>query len=78
MNHNSCERIEIPDLVIRGMAKRFGVIEALSKIEFSVFKGEILGRIGPNGAGKRHCWNASAACCPRMAARFSGGVALCR
>ena len=36
----------------RGVTKRFGGLTAVSKVDFTVRKGEILGLIGPNGAGK--------------------------
>ena len=35
-----------------GMTKRFGGIEAVSDVSFTLGEGEILGFIGPNGAGK--------------------------
>jgi len=42
----------LPLLVVRGLAKRFGGIEALKGIDFTIDRGEILGVIGPNGSGK--------------------------
>ena len=36
----------------RAVSKRFGGLTAVSNVDFTVFKGEILGLIGPNGAGK--------------------------
>lgn len=39
-------------LAIQELSKRFGNLQALQKISFSVRKGEIMGLIGQNGAGK--------------------------
>jgi simple sugar transport system ATP-binding protein len=36
----------------RGIAKRFGRIEALRRVDFSLGPGEVLGLLGDNGAGK--------------------------
>ena len=39
-------------LEVSGLAKRFGSLEALRGVDFSVDEGEIFGIAGPNGAGK--------------------------
>lgn len=42
------------DIAIRaqGLAKRFGEVQAVSAVDFAVYKGELFGFLGPNGAGK--------------------------
>ncbi|HAD20815.1 MAG TPA: ABC transporter, partial [Opitutae bacterium] len=37
---------------VLNLKKRYGLIQALKGISFSVGKGEIVGFLGPNGAGK--------------------------
>jgi branched-chain amino acid transport system ATP-binding protein len=39
-------------LDVRAVSRRFGGLQALSNVTFSVSQGEIVGVIGPNGAGK--------------------------
>jgi branched-chain amino acid transport system permease protein len=39
-------------LEARGLARRFGGIEAIAGVDLTVAEGEILGLIGPNGSGK--------------------------
>ena len=41
-----------PLLVVHDLGKRFGGVEAVSGLTFTVGEGEIVGLIGPNGAGK--------------------------
>ncbi|MEP9379334.1 ABC transporter ATP-binding protein [Aquabacter sp. CN5-332] len=44
-------------LDIDGISKSFGGVAAVSKVSFSVSKGEVVSLIGPNGAGKTTCFN---------------------
>lgn len=44
-------------LEVTGVAKRFGGLQALSGVSFSINKGEVFGLIGPNGAGKTTMFN---------------------
>ena len=39
-------------IILQGLTKKFGTIAAVSGIDLTVSKGEVLGFLGPNGAGK--------------------------
>jgi ABC-2 type transport system ATP-binding protein len=39
-------------LEVRGLAKRYGAVEALAGVDLEVNEGELVGLLGPNGAGK--------------------------
>lgn len=41
-----------PPICARGLAKRFGAVQAVSHIDLDVAPGTALGLLGPNGAGK--------------------------
>jgi len=48
------ENADQPDLAIEvsGLSKRYGEVEAVKDISFSVARGEVFAFLGPNGAGK--------------------------
>jgi len=46
-----------PLLVVKSLGKRFGGLEAVSRVGFEVSAHEIVGLIGPNGAGKSTVFN---------------------
>jgi ABC-2 type transport system ATP-binding protein len=41
-----------PAVAVRGLAKKYGSLEAVKGIDFEVSAGEVFGFLGPNGAGK--------------------------
>lgn len=45
------------DLIITGLSRHFGGLNAVSDLSFKIRQGDILGVIGPNGAGKTTCLN---------------------
>ena len=42
---------------VNGLTKRYGQLEAVRDITFSVARGEVVGFLGPNGAGKTTTMN---------------------
>jgi branched-chain amino acid transport system ATP-binding protein len=59
-----------PDLRIEGLCLRFGGIEALYNVSFSVAPGSITALIGPNGAGKTSLFN----CISGLYKPYSGDI----
>lgn len=41
-----------PTLVLEGVSKRFGAVQALSKVDLELYPGEVVALVGDNGAGK--------------------------
>ncbi|MEC8866178.1 MAG: ATP-binding cassette domain-containing protein, partial [Verrucomicrobiota bacterium] len=48
----SAESKPLPIIEVINLRKKYGLIQALKGISFSIGKGEIVGFLGPNGAGK--------------------------
>lgn len=41
-----------PILALRNISKRFGAVQALVKVDFNIYPGEVMALVGDNGAGK--------------------------
>ena len=50
-NLTSNPGIDEPPLRVTGLRKRYGRIDAVDDVSFTVGRGEIVGFLGPNGAG---------------------------
>lgn len=61
-------------LEVDAVSRRFGGLNALKDVSFSVGQSEIVGLIGPNGAGKTTCFNVVSGVTPPSAGaiRFKG------
>jgi ABC-2 type transport system ATP-binding protein len=44
--------VSVPAVAVRRLNKRYGSVEAVKEVEFSVEQGEVFALLGPNGAGK--------------------------
>tara|TARA_B100000945_G_C20379143_1_gene596268 strand:+ start:452 stop:1228 length:777 start_codon:yes stop_codon:yes gene_type:complete len=55
----------------QGLTVKFGGLTALSDLNFSLEKGELLGLIGPNGSGKTTCFNTITGIYRQAAGTFS-------
>jgi ABC-2 type transport system ATP-binding protein len=51
MNHDICADVPTP-VVVEGLTKRYGALNAVDDLSFSVRAGAVTGFLGPNGAGK--------------------------
>src|SRR6266480_733159 len=51
MRQGYCDRVPNA-LAVRGLAKRYGSVDALKGVDLEVGEGELFGLLGPNGAGK--------------------------
>ena len=43
---------DVPAIEVRDLRKRYGTLEAVRGVDFTVRRGEVFGLLGPNGAGK--------------------------
>jgi ABC-2 type transport system ATP-binding protein len=50
--HLAADGRDAPAVSVKGLAKRYGEIEAVREIDFEVARSEVFGFLGPNGAGK--------------------------
>lgn len=52
MNAITTNATSEPAVILRGVGKRFGAVEAVRDLDLSVARGALVGLLGPNGAGK--------------------------
>ena len=45
-----------PVLSLRGISKRYGVLQVLKNVDLDVYPGEVVALLGENGAGKSTKW----------------------
>ena len=57
-------------LEVKGIAKRYGGVQAVKDVSFNLARGEILGLLGPNGAGKTTAFNMIAGFVPADSGRI--------
>ena len=52
LQHQNSLRADEPAILVEGLAKSYGPVQALRGVDFAVPHGTVLGVLGPNGAGK--------------------------
>ena len=62
-----------PAVTITNLAKRYGSLQAVDDVSFSIQEGEIFGIIGPNGAGK----TTTVECISDLRVPDSGSISVC-